>query len=289
MKKYVVIGVAVVLLILSCISGVLIHSQDSINILILGIDKYEGMSVRKPLLNSQGTTIGQADAIFVASIDRDNNMQITSVLRDTIVPLEMYDSDGNYLGQQEGQITLQYAYGDGEELSCNLMQEQVEEILNIDIDAVVSINRSAFIYINDLVGGVEVNVDEYTDQLIPELDHTGETTLLGEAAMCYCFARDLSNMEGSAIRVSRMKQYMQSFLPKAKDLFKKDPSIVLRVYNELQDNYYVTGLDFTDIFNIISRIADCHLVDSFQTLDGTYDTSSDYVEFHSSGNLKALE
>ena len=80
------------------------HYRDNlVNILCLGIDKDEIMSVR----DNTGNSVGQSDAIYVASLDFDaKKVRIIAVPRDTMVTLEMYDGDGYYMGSCPGQLSL---------------------------------------------------------------------------------------------------------------------------------------------------------------------------------------
>ena len=93
------------------------YRDELVNILCLGIDKEETMDTR----NDEDNSVGQADAIFLVSIDmKRDEIQVLSIPRDTMVNLQMYDGGGDYMGMRSGQLTLQYAYGNGQELVHSL-------------------------------------------------------------------------------------------------------------------------------------------------------------------------
>ena len=114
------------------------YKENLLNILCIGVDKEEEMALRNDVDNS----IGQADAIFLASLDLEQNkVRLIAIPRDTMVELEMYDSSGYYMGSRPGQLTLQYAYADGLHNSANLTMYQVSRLLNdIPIHAYAAIN-----------------------------------------------------------------------------------------------------------------------------------------------------
>lgn len=88
------------------------------NYLFMGIDSSEEVSNMESQMDA-----GQADSIFVVSLDRaEETIQVLSVPRDTITEIEVFNPSGTSLGMTDNHINLQYAYGDGKEESCELMK-----------------------------------------------------------------------------------------------------------------------------------------------------------------------
>ena len=129
-----------------------------ITVLLLGIDAYE--------------STGRADTILVLTVNpKDEAMKILSIPRDTYTEIVGFDF--------EDKINHSYAFG-GVETSLLT----VENLMQIPIDYVVTVNMEGFVEMVDIVGGVEVNndiafsVDSYN---YPE----GDLTLSGEEALSY--------------------------------------------------------------------------------------------------------
>lgn len=64
-----------------------VYRENVVNILCMGIDKEEQMAIR----NDVGNSVGQADAIFLVSLDLDKDeVRVLAIPRDTMVTLQMY-------------------------------------------------------------------------------------------------------------------------------------------------------------------------------------------------------
>ena len=221
------------------------------NILCLGVDKEEQMSE----VSAETGSIGQSDAIFLVSLDKiENRLRVISIPRDTMVTLEMYDVVGEYVGQCEGQLTLQYAYGDGEELSCRLMKKQVERMLGIEIDGCVAVNFKA-------LKGVTVN-------------------LSADLAHDFCRARIITE-DGSAYRrIHRLQVFMSSALSRGKSVLAENPMWLFEAWDAMQ-GYCFMDMDLKSAIQIATDVIACNLSASdVYTLDGYQDSSKMYEEFY---------
>ncbi len=255
-----------------------VYNDDFINILCLGIDNEEELGMR----NSYNYSVGQADAIFLASFNTDSGeLYITAIPRDTIVKLKKFHLDGSEDGTEEGQITLQYAYSDGKEKSCELMREQVSGLLDgLPIHAYAAINLSAIPVINDAVGGVTVTMDDDYTYLNPEFVKGASIHLMGETALDYVHRRDTS-VHGSALdRINRLVTYMKAFMPQAQQALKHDALLPFTVLDELQGNI-VTDLDTKTVTLLAAELPGCTLADQgIYTLEGSLDTSGEYEKYY---------
>ena len=66
---------------------------------------------------------GQADAIFVVSMDRaTEKIKVLFVPRDSMTEIEVFNPSGKSLGMTTDHINIQYAFGDGRQKSCELMK-----------------------------------------------------------------------------------------------------------------------------------------------------------------------
>lgn len=221
--------------------------DDVLNIVCIGVDREEDMMWQY----EDGRSLGQADAIFVLSIDLSTNeIRIIAVPRDTMVELQMYNSAyGYYIGGMEGQIALQYAYADGGWKSCSQVEHRVSEILGgAPMHGYVAINLSCIPTNNDAVGGVEVTMDEDYTWIHPEFEQGATVRLWGRDARDYIQRRD-TEVYGSALtRISREKQYLNAFIRQVKLALMKDIHLPVELMEELS----------------------AHLVISFSTEEVTY-------------------
>lgn len=247
------------------------------NILCLGVDKEEQMSQ----ISVETGSIGQSDAIFLVSIDKvEDCLRVISIPRDTMVTLEMYDVAGEYVGQSKGQLTLQYAYGDGEGLSCRLMKEQVEGILGIDIDGCVAVNFKALKGVTDLLGGVPVYMDEDYTFIRPEFIKGETVTLSADLAHDFCRARIITE-DGSAYRrIHRLQVFMSSALARGKSVLEENPMWLFDAWDEIQ-GYYYSDMNLKTLTQLAFDIFDCTLADgNVYTLEGYQDSSKVYEEYY---------
>ena len=234
------------------------YRDDFVNILCLGIDKEEAMDTR----NDEDDSVGQADAIFLVSIDvKQDVIQVLSIPRDTMVDLQMYDGKGNYLGVRNGQLTLQYAYGDGQEFSAQLTSQRVAELLNyIPIHGYVAINLESLLTINDAVGGVDIAMDDDYTLLDPSFTKGSTIHLEGQKLYQYIHGRDITVRGSSYMRIDRMKQYIQAFYEKAKVLLAEDVTTILPLFEAIEKDM-VTSLTAKDILYLATEALDCIFVD----------------------------
>ena len=73
----------------------------------------------------------------------------------------LYSEGGSYIGTENLQLCLSYAYGDGKALSCDNTVISVSRIFyNIPINSYFSLDLEGIAAVNDSVGGVLFHSDE---------------------------------------------------------------------------------------------------------------------------------
>ncbi len=111
-------------------------SDDVTNIALFGIDT-----------RNLSSFSGRSDSIIILTLDRKNGaLKLTSVLRDTLVPIE---------GHGVQKINAAYAYG-GPELAIKTLNLA----FNLDIRDYATVNFAGMADIIDAMGGVQVDVSE---------------------------------------------------------------------------------------------------------------------------------
>ncbi|MBQ5860328.1 MAG: LCP family protein, partial [Selenomonadales bacterium] len=181
----------IILMVVSVLAGCRFSLSDEplkpVNVLVLGVDIREG-------------DIGRSDTIFVMSLNREKNVAtMLSIPRDSYVPIP---------GRGWDKINHAYAYGKGK-----LTRRTVENLLNIEIDYLVEVDRKGVEKMIDAIGGVEIDVEKrmyYEDPwdddggLVIDLE-PGLQTLDGEEAVQYVRYRD---KEGDIGRARRQQKFL---------------------------------------------------------------------------------
>ena len=252
------------------------EKSNKLHYLCIGVDKYEIMGEREPVYNS----IGQGDGIFLITLDKDNGLvDIIAVPRDTMVTIQKYYSNMEYIGEEKAQICLQYAFADGKERSCELMVDRVEELFDgIEIDGYVAINMVSVLEMNEAVGGVTVEVNNEDTAQKMGVEVGSSVHLTDENISLYLQSRDKSEAKSAYGRMDRLKDYVKAFIPKAIEKVKENPSFIVEVMNLLGKNM-VTDLGVSDITEIVSVIENLSVDKiSYQILEGKVIVGSDGLE-----------
>ena len=105
------------------------------NILLIGLD---GTNDKLPK---------RSDTMIILTIDKLNkSLKLTSLARDTLVKIP---------GRGEEKLTHAYAYGQEE-----LLMQTINENFDLDMKDYAVVNFKSFIDIVDIIGGVDINVNE---------------------------------------------------------------------------------------------------------------------------------
>ena len=245
------------------------------NYLFMGIDATDEVSTYKSQQDA-----GQADTIFLVSMDRvTEEIQVLLIPRDTMTEIGVFNPSGESLGTTEDHINLQYAYGDGKEKSCDLMETAVSGLLDgIPIHGCCAVNMDGISVIVDLVGGVEITVpDASLEEVSPEFQEGSVITLTGEKAEQFVRFRDTSKSGSSLVRQERQKTFMRALLQRVQEEVSEDAGFITEMYNAIQP-YMVTSLG-TDIFAKLVTSADGNTVE-VETVPGEMTHPGNFDEYH---------
>ena len=255
------------------------YNQELVTFLFMGIDSHSGISqIKIP------GKAGQADALILAVMNpTTEEIQIINVNRDSITDIEIYDTAGVYMGKERGQITLQYAYGDGREKSCELMEQAVSELFyGIPIHGYVALDILAIANLNDAVGGVEVTVDEDVAVYMPEWNVGSKVTLQGEEALYYVRHRAAETQElGTNLRrIERQKEFMTAFVQKLKEKTKGNITFPLSLYDDVKKNM-VSSISIEEMTYLASMALDYKFsLNSMRGMTGESVMGENSEEFH---------
>ncbi|MBQ3006901.1 MAG: LCP family protein [Clostridia bacterium] len=253
-------------------------------VLLIGTDS-QGKIYESTAYNNQN----KAD--FLALLIFDNNNKTCTVLqinRDTVTEINVLGVTGEKAGTIRGQIALAHTYGNGLEQSCKNTVKAVSNFLyQIEIDNYLSMNMDAVSALNDVVGGVEVEILDDFSEIDPTLIQ-GETILLnGKQALTYVRGRGNVGDMTNTSRMARQRQYMAAFAEKIKSAYQSDDELVLNAYNAITD-YTVTDCSITVLSDTAEMLSSYEIKDII-TPEGEIVDSEEYIEFHADNDkLKDL-
>ena len=203
-------------------------NSDIKTVLFMGVDKEE----KADLGNNPGEN-GQSDSLNLLVLNKEEKKaQIVQISRDSIVGIDIYDVTGNKLMTEEGQIALQYAYGDGAEESCRLTSEKVSDLMyGVNVDSYFSLTLEGLVAATDAVGGITLTVPEDYTEVDPAFEKDAVVTLNGELAEKYVRKRDIEVLDSNNQRMERQSQFIGALIEKMQSIDGK--SEYLSLYQQL--------------------------------------------------------
>ena len=208
------------------------YKEDSINFLLLGIDKKGKLAHNTDLSDWDA---GQADAVFVVSLDpEEKRVSVIGIPRNSMAYVEMFDSDKSSLGYIYNQVCLQYGYAGGGELGLEATKRLVSELLyELPIHGACAINFKAIEIVTEKIGGVEVTIKEDLSILGSEFVEGNQVVIKGDNTVDYLIYRDTSVIGSPTTRLTREKEFLEALIHKAIACVKKNPAIVSDVYKAI--------------------------------------------------------
>ena len=251
------------------------RGRELTNLLLIGVDWEE----------SENTVsrryAGQADFLFLITIDRENKIVSTLQLdRDTMADIRVYGPFGDYTGIQKTQICLSHAYGKSDAQNCENTVWAVSRLLGgIPIDGYITLDMSGITALNDALGGVTVTLKEDFSALDPEMTKGATLTLRGMQAEI--FVRSRMDV-GDGTNVSRM-QRQHTFIRSAEELLVQRMNEDMNYAGTLYDT--LAGHTTTNIERgwLINKAYECRDYRRPETkmLAGSHCIGTDgFMEFH---------
>lgn len=226
------------------------YNENVINILCMGLDR----SLNETSEENIGAN-GQADVLVLAALDSETGrLSLINVSRETMVDVKKYNVNGQYLGTEEMQICLSYAYGDGKETSCLNTMDSVSRLMyGTPIHAYAAIDLDSISVLNDAVGGVTLTLMEDFSRWDSSMVKGATIKLNGRQAHKYVRSRDVYNLESNNLRMNRQKQYLMAFLQTALAATKEDINVPLTLYQTASD-YMVTDIGTSEVTYLVSLV-----------------------------------
>lgn len=211
---------------------------------------------------------GQADAIYIAVLDTNTKkLTILGVSRDTMVDVNVYNKDGEFVNTENMQLCLSYAYGDGAHTSCENTIVSLERLFyGMQFDTYFSIDTRALETLTNEIGGVTVTslMDFESVNLNRTIYKGEEITLYGADATTYIRSRDTKELDSNNDRMARQSQFMKAFVAKIWNSVKSNPSSVVNLYKTI-DNYSTTNLTTSKMVYLSSTAIS--MLDSYKEIE----------------------
>lgn len=247
--------------------------EDLETVLLLGVDKFEG-ETPEGYLNNQ-----QADFLLLLVMDKQHETCTPIQLnRDTMTEIQILGVTGEPAGTFTGQLALAHTYGSGEEDSCENTVLAVENLLyGMEIDHYVSLTMDGVALLNDLVGGVTVEVlDDFSgidDSLVQ-----GETvTLQGQQALTYVRSRGGMEDSSNLRRMERQRQYLAALQQQLKAAVQQEDGFTLDALLQLNE-YMVSDCTVNQLSDLGDSLA-AYQVSDILTTPGDAQEGEEFMEF----------
>lgn len=248
--------------------------QDMTVIMLAGIDE-DGPVVSSGSYNNPG----EADMVTLLVFDETNKaLDVLTLNRDTMLEMPILGIGGKQAGTAFGQLALSHTYGTGlEDSAVNLRTTVSNFLYGVHIDYYVTMNMDAIALLNDLVGGVKVNVTDDFSQIDPTIA-MGEMVLKGQQAMTYVRTRQGLGDQLNVTRMQRQREYMIGFMQALKENMSDSATFALEAY-EKASPYSVTDCSSSAITALANRLIGYELRDVV-AIEGENVAGEKYMEYH---------
>ena len=185
---------------------------------------------------------------------------------------------GEPAGTFTGQLALAHTYGSGEEDSCENTALAVSNLLyGMEIDHYVSLTMDGVALLNDLVGGVTVEVlDDFSG--IDDSLMQGETvTLKGQQALTYVRSRGGMEDSSNLHRMERQRQYLAALQQQLKAAVQQEDGFTLDALLQLNE-YMVSDCTVNQLSDLGDSLA-AYQVSDILTTPGEAQVGEEFMEF----------
>lgn len=244
--------------------------EDLMVIALFGIDDAHGTS---------GSP--QCDFITLMVLQKNSpDWKLFHLNRDTMCPITILNAEGKNLGTQTAQLALAHAYGSGGSDSCRNTVKAIESLLyGIHVDQYIRIDLQSIGILNDIVGGVTVQLDNDFSQWDSAMTKGARLKL--NAAQAELFVRSRKGMPDSSntARMERQQLYMKNWLRTAKEAYgqmggEEAANSLSQLGEHLYSNIHAGRL--TELADTLSKTNAPEIL----TIPGTVNTDNTFAEFY---------
>ena len=224
------------------------YNENVTSVLCMGIDRD---------VNSTGPTTvsgssGQADALYLLVIDtKTGKLTAVAIPRDSIVEVDLYSNKGKYIGVDQTQICLSFAYGNGKKTSCENTVRSVSRLfLGMPVNSYFAVDYRSIPTLHNAVGNFSVipneNLTLYADGGPYYLKKGKSFKLTGKTAFQYLQVRNQHKVNAAYLRMERQIDYLKKYGTTAYKKTKENISFPVKLFNKVSKNS-ITDLDASKI------------------------------------------
>ena len=245
------------------------YNENITSILFIGVDE---KSIRNE--SDKYGTNGQADALYLMTVDvSTGKTNIIGISRDTMTDVALYSKEGKYIGTEQMQLCLAYAYGDRRHTSCQNVVQSVSRLFNgIPINTYFAIDLSGIGPLVNAVGGFTVNEYDVNNKVV------GKKQINAYNALEFVRQRDKTVLDSNISRMSNQQEFLKAFATRATQKTKQDISVPVNLYNVVRD-YSVTNINASRIAFLTTKYINSNMSLDFHTVKGEV-VKGEYAEFH---------
>ena len=247
--------------------------DDLETVLVLGLDRseQEGVSVTG--------SYAQSDFVLLLEIDRAaERCRAIHINRDAMVEIQDFDDYGRPTETYTAQLALAYAhaqaYTRNDTTAAHTAMDAVSGLLYR-----MKQNARGVMALNDLAGGVEVEVKDDFSAVDPTLVQGERVLLLGQHALNYVRARWYVSDSSNLARMERQREYLEALQRKLSGLAEADEGFAMSALLELSQHMTsdCTVEQLAELANTLRAFE----LEEYATLEGeAVLTEQNYIEFH---------
>lgn len=247
-------------------------------VLYAGID-----SVGEIQENEAYASAARADSIALVIMDeKEKQMIVVGISRDTMTSIRRYTISGYDRGTYVSHLGYAYSYGEGGKVSCENLCEAVSELMGgIPVKNYIIMNQSSIPYINELVGGITLEVpNDDVAALHEELTEGALVTLDDSNVSDYLQYRDTSVAYSNEGRSARQQVYVTAYVDTLKEKLKQDDQEILFQLEEIEPYIQtnITANHYLDFANILKSVS--FSADNFYQIEGENKEGETHDEFY---------
>lgn len=250
-------------------------NKDIETFLVLGLDKVQGSSQADSYNNNK-----QADFLMLFVFDKkEKSYHTIHINRDTMANVNVLGVAGNTIDTVQKQIALAHTYGNGKDVSCRNTANAVSDLLQgVKINHYASFTMDSVAVFNDLVGGVEVTVQDDFTGIDDTLIKGEKVTLMGQHALNYVRTRYGLDDSTNSTRMNRQQQYLNALLEKTHQRAAEDDGFIVEASIKMSD-YIVSDRSVTQLQELGNRL-ESYEFKGIRSFTGKNEQGEEFIEFY---------
>lgn len=220
------------------------------SILLIGVRKIEEADAPDKTFHSEQ----QADFLSLLVFDdQDDTIKRIDIDRNIMTEITMLGSQGKPNATRNAPISAVYGFGSDEEHAAILTVKAVSNLLQgLEIKDYVTFSMNSIAAINDLVGGVEVTIEEDLTDIDPVFVNGEQVILQGVQADRLIHARKNENDDAELQRMQRLNAFFSSLTGAVLQKMQANPAFAYHMLNSLKP-YMTSSLRISELVYIIYK------------------------------------